>query len=376
MSMNVFLPIVLSFVLCLIFVPLTIQFCRVYNLYDSVNARKIHSGNIPRLGGVALMLAFLIGIIVYFIMNHANFDRNPISIIIAGIIIFAFGVFDDIFDLPAIVKLVVQMVASVLVVFDKYSFHQIFGLYLPPYVGILITFCWILGIINAYNLIDGLDGLCGMLSVTALVTYGIVLKDIFAEGSMISLILAASVLGFLVFNLPFPDAKIFMGDGGSQALGFMIATIPLYSVRLSARTAVINNFEYNKFLALLIIVSIPMIDTIAAIWRRLRDHKPIMSPDKYHLHHKFLNIGFNKRHTLFILSVIQVCICAAVVLVIFKRKTISIPVMSAVYLFMLGFFTVLHYASKAVTRRLLNHDKALRGGDTAVPVEEDGVILP
>ncbi|MDE7383890.1 MAG: hypothetical protein K2M99_08430, partial [Treponemataceae bacterium] len=138
----------------------------------------------------------------------------------------------------------------------------------------------------------------------------------------------------------------------------------------------IDNFEYNKFLALLIIVSIPMIDTIAAIWRRLRDHKPIMSPDKYHLHHKFLNIGFNKRHTLFIISVIQVCICAAVVIVIFKRKTISIPVMSAVYVFMIGFFTVLHYASKSVTRRLLNRDKALREGNKAVPVEEDGVILP
>lgn len=195
MSITVFLPIVLSFVLCVVFVPLAIKFCRFYNLYDSVNARKIHSGNIPRLGGVAMMLAFLIGIIVYFIMNHSNFARNPISIIIAGVIIFVFGVFDDIFELPAIVKLVVQMIASVLVVFDKYSFHQIFGFALPPYIGILITFCWILGIINAYNLIDGLDGLCGMLSLSALVTYGIVLKDIFAEGSMISLILAKKRFG-------------------------------------------------------------------------------------------------------------------------------------------------------------------------------------
>lgn len=376
MSITVFFPIVLSFVLCVLFVPLTIKFCRFYNLYDSVNARKIHSGNIPRLGGVAMMLAFLIGIIVYFIANYSNFDRNPISIVIAGVIIFVFGVFDDIFELPAVVKLVVQVIASVLVVVDKYSFHQIFKYSLPPYIGILLTFCWILGIINAYNLIDGLDGLCGMLSLSALVTYGIILKDVFAEGSIISLILAASVLGFLVFNLPFPDAKIFMGDGGSQFLGFMIATIPLYSVKFSERTTLLDNFEYNKFLALLIIVSIPMIDTIAAIWRRLRDHKPIMSPDKYHLHHKFLNIGFNKRHTLLIISIIQVCICASVILVIFKRKTISIPVMSAVYVFILCFFTVLHYASKAVTRRLLNRDKALRDGNKAVLVEEDGVILP
>ena len=343
---------VLAFLLCIAFVPLVIRFCKAYSLYDFVNSRKIHSGNVPRLGSVAIVLSFLIAILLCLFREKNLSVRNSVPLIAAVSLIFLFGIIDDIKNLRAIFKLLVQLVACALVVLGGYRFRQVFGFVLPKYAGIALTFCWILGIINAYNLIDGMDGLCGTLSLTALVTAGLLLRGSFWEGTAICFVLAASIAGFLVYNLPAPNAKIFLGDGGSQFLGFMIATIPLYST--SAR------LEYNKFFMMLVLVSFPMMDTIAAIWRRLRDHRPIMSPDKYHLHHKLLNIGFNKVQALFIVALIQILLCAVVVFASYQRQKIATSILVCAYIFMICLFSAIHYVNKAVTRRILNRDRELR----------------
>ena len=343
---------VLAFLLCIAFVPLVIRFCKTYSLYDFVNSRKIHSGNIPRLGSVAIVLSFLIAVLLCLFKEQNLSVKNSVPLIVAGSLIFLFGIIDDIKNLRAIFKLLIQLVACASVVLGGYRFRQIFGFVLPKYAGMALTFCWILGIVNAYNLIDGMDGLCGTLSLTALVTAGLLLRGSFWEGTAICFVLAASIAGFLVYNLPAPNAKIFLGDGGSQFLGFMIATIPLYST--SAR------LEYNKFFMMLVLVSFPMMDTIAAIWRRLRDHRPIMSPDKYHLHHKLLNIGFNKVQALFIVALIQILLCAVVVFASYQRQKIATSILVCAYIFMICLFSAIHYVNKAVTRRILNRDRELR----------------
>lgn len=341
-----------AFVLCVALIPLVIHFCRKFSLYDSVNARKIHSGNIPRLGSAAVVPSFFIALLICLLNNKLLSLRQSVPLIVAGSLIFLFGLLDDVKDLRAVFKLLVQLVACACVVLGGYRFRQIFGIVLPKYIGMIFTFCWILGIVNAYNLIDGMDGLCGVLSFTALVTIGILLSGSFAEGTAISLILAASIAGFLVYNLPLPNARIFLGDGGSQFLGFMIATIPLYTTT--------ERFEYTKFLIMLVIVSFPMMDTIAAIWRRIRDHRPVMSPDKYHLHHKLLNIGFNKVQALAIVSVIQIFLCAVVIFASHQRQKIALVMLVCVYFFMICFFSAVHYVNKAVTRRILDRDRMLR----------------
>ena len=344
MLVRVFTFSIISTLISLILIPLIIKFCKFYSLYDTVNARKIHSGNIPRLGGIAIALSFFITIIALFLFGNTLSLKNSLPLIITGILIFSFGILDDIIELRAIFKLIVQLAASTIVTANGFYFHQIFGLILPKYVGMAFTFCWIFGIINAYNLIDGLDGLCGILAFSTLITLGTILFGSYTEGSAVCFVLAASVLGFLIFNWPAPNAKIFMGDGGSQFLGFMIATIPLYSSK--------SDFEFNKFLIMLVIVSFPMIDTIAAIWRRIRDHRPIMSPDRLHLHHKLLNLGLTKTHALYMVISIQSLLCCTVILSTYLEKKIATISLVISYLFMIAFFSFIHFTNRAVLRKI------------------------
>lgn len=341
----------ISFALCAGFTPLIILFCKKFSLYDSVNARKIHSGNIPRLGGAGIIIAFMISVVPCFLIDKNLSTMNTIPILVAGFIIFLFGIIDDIFEMRAFLKLIVQLVATSIVVLNGFRFRQIFGWTMPAPIAMILTFGWILGIINAYNLIDGLDGLCGMLSFTTLLTISFVLKNSYPEGTAVSLILAAAVLGFLVYNWPFPNAKIFMGDGGSQCLGFMIATIPLYTSH--------SEFEYNKFLMMLVIVSFPMMDTIAAIWRRLRDHHPIMSPDRSHLHHKLLNLGFSKKQALYMLFGIQLLICITIVLSTFLEKENAAILLGVAFGFMICFFAIIHYTNRAVLKKIESNSEFL-----------------
>ena len=344
MLISVLLFSFISVLLSSLLIPIIIKFCKLYSLYDTVNARKIHSGNIPRLGGIAIAISFIISVTFLFLTDKTLSFRNALPLLISGMLIFSFGILDDIIELRAILKLFVQLIASAIVTLNGFYFHQIFGLPLPKYTGMAFTFFWIIGIINAYNLIDGLDGLCGTLSFTALITLGTILFSSYPDGSAVCFILAASILGFLIFNWPIPNAKIFMGDGGSQFLGFMIATIPLYTSN--------ENLEFNKFLIMLVIVSFPMIDTIAAIWRRIRDHRPIMSPDRLHLHHKLLNLGFSKKHALYMVLSLQSLLCCTVILSIFIEKYRATLLLSVAYTFMICFFSFIHFTNRAVLRKI------------------------
>lgn len=334
-----------AILLSVISMPIIINFCKKFSLYDSQNARKIHSGNIPRLGGVGIAISFFLMsfLCVIFEKNIDMFTNLPL--LIAAFIIFGFGIVDDLLELPAYVKLLVQLVAVSLVSFSGYRFTQIFAWKLPTVLSFLLTFGWILGVINAYNLIDGLDGLCGSLSFTALVSLGIILSVFKIPEATICFILAGSIFGFLCFN--WPPAKIFMGDGGSQFLGFMIATIPLYTTKGIS-------FEYNKLLIMVILASFPIFDTIAAIWRRLRDKRPIMSPDKMHLHHKFLNLGYTQKQTLFIILGVQILLCACVSLSIFLEKFRGTVFLVEAFIFMIIFFSIMHYTNRSVLRKQNN----------------------
>ncbi len=344
--------------ICAGLIPLIIKFCKAYSLYDSVNARKIHSGNIPRLGGVAIVFSFIVCAIACFWLDKRLSFFNAMPLLVAGFIIFLFGILDDLLELRAVVKLFVQLIACAIVVLFDFRFRQFFGILLPVWLSRAFTFFWILGLINAYNLIDGLDGLCGTLATTALLTLGALLIGDFNEGAAVSFILCGSIIGFLVWNWPAPNAKIFMGDGGSQFLGFMIATIPLYSVN--------NDFEFNKLLMLLVIVAFPMLDTIAAIWRRLRDHRPVMSPDRLHLHHKLLNLGFSKRHALYMVLSLQVLICLTVFISSLFEKIYGTVLLLIAYVFMMGFFTVIHYTNRAVLRKIRLENEMRNGTSSGV----------
>ena len=342
MSQSVY--IALAGVLSIISMPLIMKFCKKFSLYDYQNARKIHSGNIPRLGGIGIFFSFIISAATYLAINEVGNLNKILPILIAGTIVFLFAVLDDLLTLPALAKLIVQLIAVSIVVLNGFRFKQIFSWTLPVPISFILSFGWILGVINAYNLIDGLDGLCGSFSISSIITLGILYSLTGNSEAILCFILAAAVFGFLCFN--WPPAKLFMGDAGSQFLGFMISVFPLFDSD--------NVFEYNKFLIMIVITAFPVFDTIAAIWRRIRDKRPIMSPDRSHLHHKLLNMGYSKKGALYLLCFLQVLLCGSVVISYFLGAKRGMALLIESTAFVTLFFCFVHYTNRAIILKQKN----------------------
>ncbi len=250
-----------------------------FGWYAKENNRTVHHGNIPRIGGVAIFLAF-IGCSLYLIRDIQNFK----GLLIGAGIIFVFGFLDDILDLKPLYKVVGQFLAATAVIFiGKVALTTInlpFGIVLDfDILSYIVTYFWIIGITNAVNLIDGLDGLAGGFSIIVLLTICMLGNQVGQTAMIpICLILAGSTMGFLFYN--FHPAKIFMGDCGSQLLGYMISAISL------------SGFKGTTFITLFIpilLLFIPISDTFLAIIRRKLRGQKISSPDKGHLHHMLMN---------------------------------------------------------------------------------------
>ncbi|MBQ7754065.1 MAG: undecaprenyl/decaprenyl-phosphate alpha-N-acetylglucosaminyl 1-phosphate transferase [Treponema sp.] len=330
--------IILAFVLSALSMPLIIKICEKLSLYDYTNARKIHSGNIPRLGGIGIALAFFISAGLYLKSNTSISLMANLPVLVAALIVFVFAFFDDILNFHASVKLAAQLTACGIVMFNNYRFTQIFSWQLPVALSYLITFLWILGLINAYNLIDGMDGLCGSLSWTVGMTIGIIHLLTKNQIAGLSFIFAAAITGFLLFNKP--PAKIFMGDCGSQFLGFMIAILPLYPAS--------RDIEFNKFIVMIVLTSFPVFDTIAAIWRRIRDKKPIMVGDRSHLHHKLLNLNYSKYKALILIDCIQVLVCISVIVATLLERHKASALLAETMILQTMFFSIIHFTNRKV----------------------------
>lgn len=237
----------------------------------------------------------MIGILLLKLVT--NFESDYLyAILIAATIIVATGIVDDMREISAKAKLLGQVIAACIVVFV--GGIQIDNINLPfggelefGWLGIPFTIIWIVGITNAINLIDGLDGLAAGVSTIALMTLA-VMAMIMGNGIVIAMaaILAAATIGFLFFN--FHPAKIFMGDTGALFLGFMISVLALLGFK---------NVAVISFVIPVIMLGVPISDTFFAIVRRLRSGKKWSDPDKSHLHHRLLDLGFSHRQTVMII---------------------------------------------------------------------------
>lgn len=343
---------IITFILSVVTEFFVIRFCHKHSLYDSLGARKIHTGNIPRLGGIAIAVSFFVGFILYSISYHNKVDTEYIFLLISGLIIFTVGIIDDLIELSAKKKLLAQLIATIVLIIGGFKLNRIFIIDLDQniYLKVLsyvVTFIGIVGVINAYNLIDGLDGLCGSITFVTFITYGFIYYRTVPLVSATFFIFAMAILGFLVFN--WPPAKVFMGDNGSTFLGFSVMAFALYTEQ-DVKTSM-TVYEFTKILVLLNLTAIPVTDTLAAVWRRTRDHRPIMSPDKSHIHHKLLNIGFSKTGVLYLLLSIQILVCISVYVSTLLTKVQSTVLLSITYLLVLLFFAWIHYANRRVNRK-------------------------
>ena len=257
--------------------------------------RRIHDHPIPRLGGLAIFLGFLISTLLF-----VEITAEVRGILIGAVIIVCSGAVDDVVELKPIVKLVFQILAAIIaighgVLIGHLSNFNIFSDNRYLALGILsipITLVWIVGVTNAVNLIDGLDGLACGVSTISCVTM-LVVSLLVSEGNVAVILacLAGGCIGFIPFNLN--PAKIFMGDTGSQLLGFVLATVSVLG--LFKLYAIFTCFVPLCALAF------PIFDTCFAFIRRILSGQSPFHPDKKHLHHRLMNMGLNQKQAVAVL---------------------------------------------------------------------------
>ncbi|RKP47384.1 undecaprenyl/decaprenyl-phosphate alpha-N-acetylglucosaminyl 1-phosphate transferase [Cohnella endophytica] len=289
--------------LALVLTPLVKKLAVRIGAIDVPNQRKVHTRIMPRLGGVAIYASFVIGLLLILPWvpegTLSAYDRNLISaMLVGGTVIVLLGALDDKFDLSAKLKLLIQIGAACIVVFGydvKINLLNIpFGSSMQPlgeWLSIPLTIFWIVGVTNAINLIDGLDGLAAGVSgiaVATILVMGIIMGS--STVVLLSTVLLGSIVGFLFFN--FHPAKIFMGDSGSLFLGFALATLSMLGFK---------QITIVSFVTPLLIIGVPLSDTFFAIVRRWIHKKPIFAPDKGHLHHCLQQLGFSHRMTVLII---------------------------------------------------------------------------
>ncbi len=276
-----------TFITVLLITPLVRAIALRVGAVDMPSGRKVHTKPIPLLGGVGIFVGFLGAMLL-----TQPLSRQTAGLLIGAAIIVIAGVVDDIFDLKPRTKLAAQIVAAVVVclfgIRVEAITHPFGGVLNLSWLSIPATVLWIIGVTNAINLIDGLDGLAAGTAVIGAVTMAVVAG---MEGRVLiagfALILAAAVLGFLPYN--FSPAKIFMGDSGSMFLGFTLAALAIQGLTKGA--------TFISIFIPVIILGIPIFDTLFAIVRRYKNHRPIFEADKGHLHHRLLNHGLSHRQT-------------------------------------------------------------------------------
>ena len=314
---NVFviLALAVAFLISFAATPMVISLAHKVNAIDVPrDARRVHKKPTPLIGGLAIFYGFIVSVLCF-----ATIDRETMGILIGAVIVVTAGVIDDITDMKAIVKLMCQIVAAAVVVyFDvriEHFANPFYGWFGPPYivmnywVSVAVTMIWIVGVCNAVNLIDGLDGLA--VGVSSIASMSLLALTLISENSNVAILTAAVAgagFGFLPYN--FNPAKIFMGDTGALFLGYILACI---SVQGFLKLSAILSFAIP-----ILVLGLPIFDTLFAIVRRVLTGRSPMSPDRGHLHHRLLDMGFSQKQTVAILYTMTAALCLTAVVISIK----------------------------------------------------------
>ena len=308
---DIAIAFVLAFITTFVITPYTIKLAKKIGAVDTPkDERRVNKVTMPRLGGLAIIAGFVVSIIYLLIIlsieNALNIFEDNIHMkllgfFIGGLIITIVCFIDDLKDLPPLVKLGAQIIAAIVVVafglrIQNINIPFLYKIGLPNAFSIILTIGWIVGITNAINLIDGLDGLSSGIALISCVSMLIIFA---LNGSpIIAILLITALVGALSGFLPFKfnPAKTFMGDTGSNFLGYCLAVISIFGVAKTYTLVVI--------VAPLIVLALPVVDTIVAIIRRIikgKSIKAIMMADKGHLHHTLLKHGFSQKEAVLIM---------------------------------------------------------------------------
>ena len=351
---------VLGFIIALLIsyllTPLIQSRAQKLGVLDKPSKRKIHSTPVPRLGGVSIYASIFLTSLV-FIAAYWHYKISVIGtfsllgIFAGGTIIFFLGLLDDIEPLPAIYKLFIQIMAAsiawylgirIVHVINPF-YHADFGLFslsvgdqyfhFGRLISYLITLIWIIGITNAINLVDGMDGLAtGISLISAIAIWSVAVDYRISQpgGALMSATLAGALLGFLRWN--FNPARIFLGDSGAYLTGFVLACLSVSCVIKKVAFAAIAPVLFLLF-------ALPIADTLFAIIRRTINKKSIFDPDKGHLHHRILAFGVSQKYASYFLYLISASLGLLAAYLVSFKSSIRFLVLSAFIVLIALFYT-------------------------------------
>ena len=310
----------------IILTPLITKIALYLKIIDSATQHKTHNEPKPLLGGLGIFVCFSATVILFLPVSD-----KLLPLVFATVIISLIGILDDIYNLKPLLKLLGQTAAASIFVLWDISLYRVLldyfaRLYLPNVFVLILIIGWIVLMINAFNLIDGLDGLAA--GTAAIIFLAMAVLSLLEGGrpSILGIQLAGlgACLGFLVFN--FHPAKIFMGDTGSMLLGFVLAAAHLYTIKFP--------FSAQLVLGTMFIFAYPALDIAYAIFRRLLKGVSILQADQGHIHHVLLSLGFSVRKTVLTIYLINIIFASLAVLLL--SINIATP-----YLFMIYIITAI-----------------------------------
>lgn len=304
--LNTTLIFLSAFIFVLFGIPSIITIAKLKGLYDSHSDRKLHKNKIPRLGGLAIFSAFSIAVCLWI-----QPDMPRLQYLTAGLIVLFFsGLKDDIIMISPLNKLIMQIFSAGLVCIIEglriTSFHGLFGIYEISLIpSVTISMFTLIVITNAFNLIDGVDGLAGGLSLIISLTYAVWFYLIGEIGwSTISFALAGSIFGFLFYN--FSPAKIFMGDAGSLTIGFLLSVFTIKFIEFGKEIRT-NDFDLNTapIIAIAILI-VPLYDTLRVFLIRIFNKQSPFKADRNHIHHWLIKLGLSHSQVCFVLYSVNI----------------------------------------------------------------------
>jgi UDP-GlcNAc:undecaprenyl-phosphate GlcNAc-1-phosphate transferase len=294
--MILFSTFLLSVIVTIIVMPILINLACKFKLVDMPNSRKIHCDPIPRIGGIAMAFGAFLPIILW-----APMDRFVIAVLLGSCVLVIFGLIDDLKNIGFKSKFTGQIIAALIVIlYGGLKIQSLGGLVpgdyiLPDWVSIPLTLLAIVAVTNAINLSDGLDGLAGGITLLTFLFIGYLAYLVkFQSFEVMALAMVGAIFGLLRYNTH--PATVFMGDAGSQLLGFVAVTLTLAVTRRSPQISPILS---------LLIIGLPIIDTISVMVQRMLEGRSPFKADKNHLHHKLMNLGLYHSESVILIYIIH-----------------------------------------------------------------------
>ena len=330
----------------IILIPHVINFAKKRNLFDYPDKRKQRSSNNVRLGGIAIILSFLLSSIIFlFLSKIIPGDQihsfKIVTLVVGSLLYFFIGLIDDIYNLPPWPKLFLQLVFGFILWEQGIKIQNItFSLFIesklqiPNSLSLILTVSWVGAITNSINWIDGLDGLA--IGVSAICFIPITILN-FQNGNfeiaVLSIIIIGTCLGFLRFN--YKPSKILMGDGGSYFLGINLASMSILSGSLYNNNSSFFNQKLD-ILCTLMIVSLPLLDLIKVILTRIIKRSSPFKPDREHIHHKLVDKGIEEK--LAVKIIYSIAILTASITLLYKNIDLLLIISTFAILFLIGKF--------------------------------------